>query len=357
MFNSKKIATLEAEIKTLRSEKDSLAYTNSSLQSALDAATADYSAKEQDCENLRQILKHLLTFGETLTGSQASMSSMATTLNEKKSQALHAAEISCAGSEITNTIAENLKNLARNASVTSGEVEKLADQASQISSIVKLIHEIADQTNLLALNAAIEAARAGESGRGFAVVADEVRKLAERTSKATADIDVLVKTIAGNSVAAKDSMSELASQSEHFSVQGAAATANIDNVRSISKDIEGTMSQSALRGFVELAKIDHLVFKFKLYLSILGVAPVQGDISSHTGCRLGKWYYEGDGKKFFNTLSSYKELETPHMQVHESGKAAVTAMNNGDIPTVLKHLQAMENASTSVVRCLDRLLG
>lgn len=356
MFNSKKIAALEAEIKSLRTEKEDLLYKNTALQSALDTASADYTAKENDCESLRQILKHLVTFGETLTGSQASMSNMATTLNDKKSQALHAAEISSSGSEITNKIAENLKNLARNASITSGEVEKLADQASQISSIVKLIHEIADQTNLLALNAAIEAARAGESGRGFAVVADEVRKLAERTSKATADIDVLVKTIAENSVAAKDSMSELASQSEHFSIQGAEATTNIDSVRSISKDIEGTMSQSAIRGFVELAKIDHLVFKFKLYLGLLGIVPLQGDISSHTGCRLGKWYYEGDGKKCFSTLSAFKELETPHMQVHESGKAAAAAMASGDINAVLKHLQAMESASTSVVKCLDRLI-
>jgi len=77
----------------------------------------------------------------------------------------------------------------------SNQVDILNEKAEQIGSITDIITSIAEQTNLLALNAAIEAARAGEEGKGFAVVADEVRVLAERSSKATKEINNVIKTI------------------------------------------------------------------------------------------------------------------------------------------------------------------
>jgi len=99
----------------------------------------------------------------------------------------------------------------RSAGSGQGTMRDMAQAASRIGDVVKLINAIAGQTNLLALNATIEAARAGEAGRGFAIVASEVKALAAQTSRATSDIDGQITAVSGASQAALAAMVDVAS--------------------------------------------------------------------------------------------------------------------------------------------------
>ena len=50
------------------------------------------------------------------------------------------------------------------------------------------------------------------------------------------------------------------------------------------------IATSAIKSFVEVAKVDHLVFKFEVYKAFMGASGKSAEeFSSHTTCRLGKW--------------------------------------------------------------------
>ncbi|WP_215777860.1 MULTISPECIES: PAS domain-containing methyl-accepting chemotaxis protein [unclassified Paludibacterium] len=116
------------------------------------------------------------------------------------------------GARLSGKATSTIQALAQTVAQSAETVEQLGQRTEEVGKVAAVIKDIADQTNLLALNAAIEAARAGEQGRGFAVVADEVRKLAERTARATQEIDHMISGIQQETGNAVDGMRQSADQ-------------------------------------------------------------------------------------------------------------------------------------------------
>jgi predicted nucleic acid-binding Zn-ribbon protein len=327
------------------------------------ALEAELAAVQEAGESSRQrvaffdgLVKYLYDYGESTKSVQGSLAAMAQALRGETHEAVRAAGETAHSQQTVRRLTAHIGGLTERAQASAASIDQLHERTGRINGIVQLIKEIADQTNLLALNAAIEAARAGEQGRGFAVVADEVRKLAERTTASTGEISQLVARVQEQAAELKRQSEVNPEEMSAIHQNGEEAFASIDGLLEMSQRMTQTVAATALRSFVETAKEDHLVYKMEIYRVFLGVSDKgPDDFASHTACRLGKWYYEGDGKACFAKLPGYAAVEPPHMRVHSHGKAAVQAFRAGNLGGGLTELGAMESASMEVLRQLETM--
>ena len=352
------------ELENLRLRNEDMQRELSEARTQLAHTQDELNAFKAECQHTQTRSDFVTRQSELTLRSEASLNAIrnrtgesAAQLREEQGQLNESSRLFTQSTSFLEVVRGQVDEITRTADSSRDTVQNLDDAIKAIYQFTGIIAEISDQTNLLALNAAIEAARAGEQGRGFAVVADEVRNLAAKTAEATDKIKDHVARVSGYSDQAKSGFENMVAASVRMQEGTDQVDGVIRKVSGLSHDMIRTISRNTAGAFIEAVKLDHILYKLAIYKVLAGLSDKgPEDFASHHQCRLGKWYFDGDGAKLSGS-SAYRELNAPHEVVHESGVRALRANMDDDSAACLAALTEMEDASERVIELLTELEG
>lgn len=347
MHPYQKIRRLEQEVADLRTQLDA-ATPSCRLLSLMKPAQSIGMLQARGADMLAALNSGIQEYADHLAGERATLTETnnliaaaelaVNTLNQRCLDTEHAEALPpLVLAKTLHTLSQLQVALARNA----GHAQALA---------VSTALETAHSQGLLGSTDA-----ATQEAPGLAAIADDVHRLALNMHQLSHQLTLLMEQI--NSQVREHSQAVVKKRLADDEIARSAQTAKqaVSQLADQAQHMHKVIHHSATAAFLHSAKLDHAVWKCRLYKQLLS-ANTDTLLDDHHQCRLGHWYQHGEGHQRYARTEAYRALAAPHRRMHDSGAEALKFARLGDRNGQLAALGLMEEASQQLALQLDNLM-
>ncbi|MBT2785235.1 MULTISPECIES: CZB domain-containing protein [unclassified Halomonas] len=241
----------------------------------------------------------------------------------------------------------------------------LAKTLHALSQLQVALARSAGHAQALAVSTALETAHsqgllgsadaATQPSPGLAAIADDVHRLALTMHQLSHQLSLLMEQV--NSQVREHSQAVVKKRLVDDEIALSAQTAKLalHQLADQTQHMHKVIHHSATAAFLHSAKLDHAVWKCRLYKQLLS-ANTDTPLEDHHQCRLGRWHQQGEGYQRYARTDAYRALTAPHRRMHDSGAEALKFARLGDRNGQLAALGVMEEASQQLALQLDNLM-